>query len=419
MHMASKLAFALVLVIAKYADSRLALLIDGSPGDLLGSDPYDHVVLQSIDKREGHVAIPRVFVSSTCYDLADIRDAIGSFCEGFGFDAVLSDRGDVFYHPDLHTHEACVFEVQNCHLLVLVIGGRFGGNYISDKTKSITNAEYAAARAKNIPVFCFVKQDVLDNHNLWQRNKDKTFSKEIIYPAIDKQEHAEDKFKFLDEVRHSTVNNGFFGFKLGRELEGLLRKQIAGMFFDFLSKRTLTKQIQTTNDAVNNLTLVANSIEQLVKSMYRDTKDQNAERVIEQVDKTAAAEAFFVEIARLAEDKQFIWKKKLGRLVDAPPPADWREGLVLTGYFQYGYDSDVRPADAALAGSERELTYLGIKALTDESGHLLDKDADTGSRLEAAWSIFRELPPETRKKILDRYSYEPKQAQPPKRAGSS
>ena len=101
------------------------------------------------------MAIPRVFVSSTCYDLGEIREAIGGFCEGFGFEAVLSDRGDVFYHPDLHTHNSCIFEVQNCHLLVLIIGGRFGGAYISDKQKSITNAEYAAAREKKISP-CFV-----------------------------------------------------------------------------------------------------------------------------------------------------------------------------------------------------------------------------------------------------------------------
>jgi hypothetical protein len=355
------------------------------------------------------MAVPRVFVSSTCYDLGEVRDGISSFCEGFGFEAVLSDRGDVFYHPDLHTHEACVFEVQNCHLLVLVIGGRFGGSYALEKTKSITNAEFAAAKAKNIPVFCFVKQDVLDNHNLWQRNKDQPFSDKINYPAIDKQEHSSDIFKFIDEVRHSVVNNGLFGFRLARDIESLLRKQLAGMFFDFLSKRTLTKQIQTTNDAVNSLMLVANSIEELVKSMYRDVRDNNAEQVIEQVDNGAKAESFFVEMARLVMDKAFILKSKVDLIVDENPES-WKEALILGSFFQFGFDSDELENIPELEKStdhEKIFTYLGITAVTNEEGEVLDKDADTGNRLNAAWSVFRDLPIEKRRSMVLRYSYEP------------
>lgn len=67
----------------------------------------------------------------------------------------MSDRGDVFYHPDIHTHDSCLNEVINCQLFFLVIGGSFGGSYIADPKKSIVNAEYAAAREHNIPVFLF------------------------------------------------------------------------------------------------------------------------------------------------------------------------------------------------------------------------------------------------------------------------
>ena len=57
---------------------------------------------------------------------------------------------DVFYHPDLHTHESCIHEISNCQLFVLIIGGRFGELSNIDKIKSITNAEYDAARELNI-----------------------------------------------------------------------------------------------------------------------------------------------------------------------------------------------------------------------------------------------------------------------------
>ena len=118
------------------------------------------------------MASPKVFVSSTCFDLSEVREQLRRFIESFGFEAILSEHGDVFYHPDLHTHEACIQEVSNCHLFILIVGGRFGGEYIFDREKSITNAEYLAARKSGIPIFTYVRETVISNHFLYQQNKD-------------------------------------------------------------------------------------------------------------------------------------------------------------------------------------------------------------------------------------------------------
>ena len=87
------------------------------------------------------MAVPRVFVSSTCYDLKYIRENIRYFINNMGFESILSEDGDVFYAPEQHTHDACLSEVQNCQMFVLIIGGRYGGNY-KQEDKSITNKEY-------------------------------------------------------------------------------------------------------------------------------------------------------------------------------------------------------------------------------------------------------------------------------------
>ncbi len=50
------------------------------------------------------MAVPKVFVSSTCFDLSEIREQLSRFISNYGFESVLSEHGDVFYHPDLHTH---------------------------------------------------------------------------------------------------------------------------------------------------------------------------------------------------------------------------------------------------------------------------------------------------------------------------
>ena len=212
------------------------------------------------------MASPRVFISSTCYDLAEERDGLSEFCEEFGFDTTLSERGDVFYHPDLHTHLSCVRETSNCHMFILIIGGRFGGKYKVEPTKSITNAEYAAAIENGSPTFAFVKQEVLNDHNVWQRNKEFKFAKDIVYPSIEKQEYAEEIFKFIDAVRSSPVNNGIFGFRLAKDIHNVLRKQWAGMMFEFLQNRGIAKQLDLTNAALGNLSVVSTKIEELVKN---------------------------------------------------------------------------------------------------------------------------------------------------------
>ena len=88
------------------------------------------------------MATPKVFVSSTCFDLGEIREQLARFINSYGFDPILSDHGDVFYKPDCHTHDSCIHEVSNCQLFILIIGGRFGGEYVYDNSKSITNAAY-------------------------------------------------------------------------------------------------------------------------------------------------------------------------------------------------------------------------------------------------------------------------------------
>ena len=123
--------------------------------------------------------------------------------------------------------EACNHEVGNCQLFILLIGGRFGGEYIADKSKSITNAEYLAARENNIPVFTYIRGNVLSNHHIYLQNRKKDFIQSIDFPAIEKQEHAIDIFNFINDVRRSPTNNAFEGFGDFQDIENHLRKQWA------------------------------------------------------------------------------------------------------------------------------------------------------------------------------------------------
>ena len=73
------------------------------------------------------MALLRVFVSSTCYDLHAVRGQLRTVIQTLGHEPVMSDYMEVLYNPAEHTHESCLKEVAGCDIVVLIIGSRFGG----------------------------------------------------------------------------------------------------------------------------------------------------------------------------------------------------------------------------------------------------------------------------------------------------
>lgn len=343
------------------------------------------------------MAIPRVFISSTCFDLADVRDSLVSFCQSFGFEATLSDKGDVFYHPDLHTHDSCLSEIQNCQLFILIIGGRFGGSYKYDISKSITNAEYLAARKLNIPVFTFIKYDVLSDHRLFQKNKESSFSTSIIYPSIADQTYACYIFEFIDIVRLSDFNNGFFGFNYSREIQDLLRKQLAGMFFNFLTNRQITEQLKTTNNSIAQLSVASSKIEELIKMVYKQVDNINAETAINKIIKESRAKELLVNMSKV-KGNSFLFKKvKIGDLVDTT--YKWHRFICQAEGFEekriYSKEQDIKNA---VIYKPTSFLFAFI------SGDISEDEIQKSKDFEDMYKNFRSLDQYDRRELLLKFS---------------
>ena len=69
---------------------------------------------------------PRIFVSSTYYDLKYIRNDLENFIKSFGYESVLFESGGVAFVPNNDIESSCYNEIKNCHMLILIIGGRYG-----------------------------------------------------------------------------------------------------------------------------------------------------------------------------------------------------------------------------------------------------------------------------------------------------
>src|ERR1700683_3343778 len=115
------------------------------------------------------MARPKVFVSSTYYDLRYIRASLEIFIESLGFDAILSEKGDIAYTSDRPLDESCYREVENADIFTLILGGRYGSEVSSgskkpkdffDRYESITKKEYSSAIDKDIPVYILIEKAV-------------------------------------------------------------------------------------------------------------------------------------------------------------------------------------------------------------------------------------------------------------------
>jgi hypothetical protein len=162
--------------------------------------------------------VPAVMVSSTFYDLRQIRTDIQRFLEDeLGYRALLSEYSSFPIDPDADTIENCRQRVeQDADILILIIGGRYG-SVDESSSKSITNLEYLVARAKGIPVYAFVEKSVLAQLPIWEQNPDVDFSVAVDSPML---------FEFVRQVR--TVDRVWtYEFERAQDIVSTLRMQFA------------------------------------------------------------------------------------------------------------------------------------------------------------------------------------------------
>lgn len=202
----------------------------------------------------------RIFVSSTCYDLGVIRSELRPFISSLGYEPVMSDYSDILYDPRSHTHDSCIKEVPNCDMVLLIIGSRFGGTGIpsvlqnfdfdaisglSSKTTildnkdklSITQLEILKAVEQSIPVYAFVDDNVLHDHHVYEKNKDKpNIIEEIEFPSIQKKETAKYIFEFVNFLTHRATNNSITGFSRLDDIKDTLISQWSQLFQRLLSE---------------------------------------------------------------------------------------------------------------------------------------------------------------------------------------
>ena len=105
------------------------------------------------------MARPRIFISSTYYDLKNVRADLERYIGDRGFEPVLNERGQIPYGNEKRLEEYCYEEIEHCDILVSIIGGRFGADS-SHEPHSISQMELKTAIEKTRPVYVFVERQI-------------------------------------------------------------------------------------------------------------------------------------------------------------------------------------------------------------------------------------------------------------------
>jgi hypothetical protein len=230
------------------------------------------------------MAKPRVFVSSTYYDLKHVRSSLENFIESLGFEAILSEKGDIAYAPDTPLDESCYREAASADIFVLIVGGRYGSAASNEEKKlppgfferydSITKKEFDSAIARDVPTYILIENSVNTEFGTYLRNKDK---KDFTYAYVD----SVNIFRLIEEIRSKPKNNPIHTFERFSDIQSWLREQWAGLFRELLQRMSGQQQLASLASQVQTLSAINETLQRYLEALMKKISPDEATELIE------------------------------------------------------------------------------------------------------------------------------------------
>jgi Domain of unknown function (DUF4062) len=202
------------------------------------------------------MAKPRIFISSTFYDLRQVRTDLERFISEIGYEPIQHERGQIPYGSQEKLESYCYKEISQVDIVVNIVGGRFGSGSV-EEAYSVSQMELKQALKLNKQSYIFVESSVMAEYKMYLQNKE---LKGIRYVAAD----DERIFRFIEEIQALPRNNQIIEFRQANEIASHLREQWAGLFQRFLQQQEqfpdrraaddLHEALKTVNQLVTFLT---------------------------------------------------------------------------------------------------------------------------------------------------------------------
>lgn len=234
------------------------------------------------------MARPRIFVSSTYYDLKHVRSSLDLFIESLGYDSVLSEKGDIAYTHDRPLDESCYREAEGADIFVIIVGGRYGSEVSStskkpsrsffDRYESITKKEYESAVMRDVPIYILIEAGVYSEYQTFLRNKDNT---KINYAHVD----SVNVFHLIEDILGKPRNNPINTFERFSDMESWLREQWAGLFRELLSRQSQQQQFMALTTQVSGLKEINETLKKYLEAVMTGATPDDSNKLIESEEK--------------------------------------------------------------------------------------------------------------------------------------
>lgn len=187
------------------------------------------------------MAVPRVFISSTYYDLKQVRSIVGDFIEDdLGYNAVMHERSGVAYTQNEPLEEDCYRELAGCDIVVCIIGNHFGTKS-SDNDLSITMKELETAIKEKKKIYVFISNDVFIENRTYRLNKGTGSFRSAYTDDIKIHE-------FIAKLMENEQNYVILPFETADQIIPVLKSQFAGLFQNLLAGRASLNNGKTADD---------------------------------------------------------------------------------------------------------------------------------------------------------------------------
>ncbi len=210
--------------------------------------------------RGKNMAAPRIFISSTYYDLLHVRDDIRNFIIELGYEPVMHDRGTIPYTQSKSLETSCYEELTKCDIIICIIGGKFGteseaGNY------SITMQELKNALKARKKIYIYIVNDVYIENKTYLVNLGGDF----------KSSYTDDTriHEFISEIKNEIRDYPIVPFTHITDIIDDLRTQFAGMFQYLLSQEASVTEAKTYYD----LQQTSNNIKEEIEN-FKNEKNE-------------------------------------------------------------------------------------------------------------------------------------------------
>jgi hypothetical protein len=214
-----------------------------------------------------------IFISSTDYNLIDLRAELANFLSETGYRPILSSSdGFPDKSPDLEPWESCLPVLDRCFVMVLIIDGRYGTalnwphyktlpkiNSPSRKKVSPTHGEYLFAHESRKRMLVFVRKEVMVQYQSYrtaiENTKTKAEAKAALKVTLPKNISFE-SLDFLNEVKTTKPIPWIKEFEnvttVKKEVQKKMLNELAEVFM--IKNKHFETVVQVFNNAMDELT---------------------------------------------------------------------------------------------------------------------------------------------------------------------